>query len=87
MDQKKKILEKKKMSIVRKIFNDQYSQNELIDLLGKRYDVNEKDVFRWLCLNKVGDYCMFLRICKLASNCRVKKHDKGFDIIVNVEKK
>ena len=53
--------------------------------MGKRYDINEKDdAFRWLRLNKVGDYC--IRICELASNCCVKKHDKGFDIIVNAEK-
>ena len=39
-----------------------------------------------MCLNKVGDYCIFLRICELASNGSVKKHDKCFNIIDNVEK-
>ena len=46
---KKKNLEKK-MSFVKEIFDDQHSENEIINLLGKRYDINEKDdVFRWLC--------------------------------------
>ena len=75
------------MSFLKKLFNDQHSENEIINLLGKRYDINERDdVFRWLCSNKVGDYCIFLRICELASNCCDKKHEKGFDIIVNIEK-
>ena len=72
---------KKRWSFVKKLFNDQHSENEIINLSGKRYDINERDdVFRWFCSNKVGDYCIFLRICELASNCCDKKHEKGFDI-------
>ena len=84
--EKKKILEKK-MSFVKEIFDDQHSENEIINLLGKRYDINEKDdVFHWLCRNKVGDYCISLRICELGSNYWVKKHEKGFYIIVNIKR-
>ena len=75
------------MSFVKKLFNDQHSENEIINLSGKRYDINERDdVFHWFCSNMVGDYCILLRICELASNCCDKKHEKGFDIIVNIEK-
>ena len=77
--------EETKFFLGKKFFNDKHSENEIINLLGKRYDINEKDdVFCWLCSNKVGDYCIFLRICELASNCCVKKHENDFDIIVNI---
>ena len=47
--------------------------------------MNEKDhVFRWLCLNEIGDYYLFLRVCELANHCCVVKTDKGFDITVDV---
>ena len=83
----KKFFWEKRKIFVKEIFNDKHSENEIINLLEKRYDINEKDdVFCWLCSNKVGHYCIFLRICELASNCCVKKHEKGFDIIVNKEK-
>ena len=74
--------EETKIFLGKKFFNDKHSENEIINLLGKRYDINEKDdVFHWLCCNKVGDYCISLRICELGSNCWVKKHEKGFYII------
>ena len=47
--------------------------------------MNEKDhVFRWLCLNEIGDYYLFLRVCELANHCCVVKTDNGFDITVDV---
>ena len=49
--------------------------------------MNEKDhVFRWLCLNEIGDYYLFLRVCELANHCCVEKTDKGFDIKLDVRK-
>ena len=79
--------EETKIFLGKKFFNDKHSENEIINLLGKRYDINEKDdVFHWLCCNKVGDYCISLRICELGSNCWVKKHEKGFYIIVNIKR-
>ena len=73
------------MNLARQIFNNQHCTTELIDLFAKRYRINEKDhVFRWLCLNKVGDYYLFLRICEIANHCCVMKNDEGFDIAVDV---
>ena len=47
--------------------------------------MNEKDhAFRWLCLNEIGDYYLFLRVCELANHCCVVKTDNGFDITVDV---
>ena len=46
---------------------------------------NEKDhVFPWLCLNEVGDYYLFLRVCELGNHYCVVKTEKGFDITVDV---
>ena len=73
------------MNISRQIFNNQLCTTELIDLFAKRYKIDEKDhVFCWLCLNEVGDYYLFLRVCELANHCCVMKNDKGFDITVDV---
>ena len=73
------------MNIARQIFNNQHCATALIDLFARIYKTNEKDhVFRWLCLNKVGDYYLFLRVCELANHCCVMKNDKGFDITVDV---
>ena len=72
------------MNIARQIFNNQHCTTELIDLFAKRYKINEKDVFHSLCLNEVGDYYLFLRVCELAKHCCVMKNDKGFDITVDV---
>ena len=75
------------MNIARQLFNNQHCTTEPIDLFAKRCKLNEKDhVFRWLCLNEVGDYYLLLRICKLAKHCCVMKNDKDFDIAVNVSK-
>ena len=73
------------MNIAIQIFNNQHCTTELIDLFAKRYKINEKDhVFRWLGLNEVGDYYLFLRVCESANHCCVMKNDKGFDITVDV---
>ena len=75
------------MNIARQIFNNQHFATELTDLFAKRYKINEKDhAFCWLCLNEVGDYYLFLRVCELANHCCVVKIDKGFDITVDVRK-
>ena len=73
------------MNIARQIFNNQYCTTELIDLFALRYKINETDlVFRWLFLNEVGDYYLFLRVCELANHCCVVKTDKDFNITVDV---
>ena len=73
------------MNIARQIFNNQHSTTELIDLFAKRYKINERDhVLCWLCLNEIGDYYLFLRVCELANHFCVVKTDKGFDITVDV---
>ena len=69
------------MNLARQIFNNQHCTTELIDLFAKRYKINEKDhVFRRLCLHKVGDYYLFLRMCELVNHCCLMKNDKGFDV-------
>ena len=76
------------MNIARQIFSNQHCTTELIDLFAKRYKINEKDhVFYWLCLNEVGDYYLFLRVCELANHSCVVKTDKSFDITVDVREK
>ena len=73
------------MNIARQIINNQHCTTELMDLFAKRYKINEKDhVFCWLCLNEIGDYELFLRVCELTNHCCVVKTDKGFDITVDV---
>ena len=73
------------MNIARQIFNNHHCTTVLIDLFARIYKTNEKDhVFCWLCLNKVGYYYLFLRVCEFANHCCVMKNDKGFDIAVNV---
>ena len=55
------------MNIARKIFDNQHTTTEIIDLFGKRYYIDKKDpTFCRLCLNEVGDYYIFLRDCQLA---------------------
>ena len=73
------------MNIARQIFNNQHCTTAFIDLFARIYKTNEKDhVFHWLCLSKVGDYYLFLRVCELANHFCVMKNDKCFDIAVNV---
>ena len=73
------------MNIARQIFNNQHCTTELIDLFAKIYKINEKDhLFCLLCLNEVGYYYLFLRVCELANHCCAVKTDKGFDITVDV---
>ena len=75
------------MNIARQIFNNQHCTTELIDLFTKRYKINDKDhVFCWLCLNEIGNYYLFLRICELANHCCVVKTANGFDFTVDVRK-
>ena len=75
------------MNIARQIFNNQLCTTELTDLFTKRYKINDKDhVFCWLCLNEIGNYYLFLRICELANHCCVVKTGKGFDFTVDVRK-
>ena len=75
------------MNISRQIFNNQHCTTELIDLFAKKYKINEKDhVSYWLCLKKIGDYYLYLRVCELANHCCVVKTNKGFDIKVDLRK-
>lgn len=73
------------MDIARQIFNSQHANTSIIDLFGKIYKINENGkTFWWLCLNEVGNYLTFLRICELASCCCVIKNGKSFDIRVDI---
>ena len=74
------------MDIAKKIFNDQNNTSDLIDLFSKRYKIDENsETFQWLCLNKINDYFVFLRICELANRCCVIKNERGFDIRIDAE--
>lgn len=74
------------MNIARKIFNNQHTTTEIIDLFRKRYYIDKKDpTFCWLCLNEVEDYYIFLRDCQLAGKWSVVKNESGFDITIDNE--
>ena len=65
---KKKFFFNKKVAI--QTFNSQHCTTDLIDLFGKRYNIDECDqTFSWLCLNDVDNYLTFKRICELAKHC------------------
>ena len=62
------------MDVARKVFNSQHCTTYLIDLFGKRCNIDERDqTFRWLCLNEVDNYLTFKRICELGKHCSYKK--------------
>ena len=69
------------------MFNDLHTSTDLIDLFGKGYQINENDhTYRWLMINEVDLYLVFLRICQLAKKYAVVKNGRGFDITVdNIE--
>ena len=52
------------MNVAKEIFNNLYTSADLIDSFGKRYQINH--TYRWLMINKVGPYLVFLRICQPA---------------------
>ena len=67
---KKKLFLHKKMDVAIQTFNSQHCTTDLIDLFGKRYNIDECDqTFSWLCLNDVDNYLTFKRICELAKHC------------------
>ena len=73
------------MDVARKVFNSQHCTTYLIDLFGKRYNIDERDqTFRWLCLNEVDNYLTLKRICELGKHCSYKS-EKGYDIKVDIK--
>ena len=63
------------MDVARQFCNSQHCTTDLIDLFGKRYNINERDqTFR--CPNEVDNYLTFKRICELAKHCCVKRKRK-----------
>ena len=62
------------MDVARQIFNSQHCTTDVIDLFGKRYNIDEHDqTFKWFCLNQVENYLTFKRICELAKHCCIVK--------------
>ena len=60
------------MNVAKEIFNNLHTSTDLIDSFGKRYQINENDhTYRWLMINEVDPYLVFLRICQLAKKCAV----------------
>ena len=73
------------MDIARRLFNHQHQKTSLIDLFGKRYNIDENDkIFQWLCLNEAINYLTYMGICKLANHCCVMKCERGFDIKIDM---
>ena len=75
------------MNIAREILHNVQTTTDLIDSFAKRYKINENDhTFRWLMINEVDPYLLFLRVCQLFNKCAVIKNDRGFEITVdNIE--
>ena len=72
------------MNVAKEISNNLHSSADLTDSFGKRYQINENDhTYRWLMINEVDSYLVFLRICQLAKKCVVVKNSSGFDITVD----
>ena len=62
------------MNVTKEIFNNLHTSADLIDSFGKRYQINENDhTYRWLMINEVDPYLVFLRIFQLAKTCAVVK--------------
>ena len=60
--------------------NHQHQKGSLIELFGKRYNIDESDkIFWWLCLNEASNYLTYVRICELANHCCVMKCERSFD--------
>ena len=76
------------MNVAKEIFNNLHTSADLVDSFGKKYQINENDhTYRWLMINEVDPYLVFLRICQLAKKCVVVKNGRGFNITVdNIEK-
>ena len=55
------------MNVAKEISNNLHTSADLIDSFSKRYWINENDhTYRWLMINEVDPYLVFLTICQLA---------------------
>ena len=64
--------------------NNVQTTTDLIDSFAKRYKIYENGhTFRWLMINEVDPYLVFLRVCELVNECTVVKNEKGLDIRID----